>query len=101
MQKINNINKNKYLISFLIIFIIIAIPFSLSNRSDTFKAKILDENTIGYYQSNTCKISLTETLTENIGNNINVYINNADYPGLEYFGKITGVDKVNNLFFIS
>ena len=101
MQKINNINKNKYLISLLIIFIIIAIPFSLSNRSDTFKAKILDENTIGYYQSNTCKISLTETLTENIGNNINVYINNADYPGLECFGKITGVDKVNNLFFIS
>jgi len=101
MQKINNKNTSKYLIRFFIILLIIVLPFSLSNKSDSFEAKNLSEDSIGYYQSNTCKISLTETLIENIDGSNNIYINNADYPGLECFGKITGVDKVNNLFFVS
>ena len=51
--------KQKQYISALILFILI-VPFSLHSRSDDIEATLLNDSTIGYYQSTTCKISLFE-----------------------------------------
>ena len=87
-----------------IVFIIFALtlPFSIYDRTDDVAAIELSNSTVGYYQSTTCKISLLEFYSYNFDNrDIKIYINNNDYADLKCFGKITGVDKVNETFFVS
>ena len=86
---------------FLIIFILLLLPFSSLGSGNSISAKEIDDSTLGYYQSNTCKISLLEVLSKNLTNTNRVYVNNNDYVGLECFGKVTGLDKVNDTFSIS
>ena len=93
-------NKQRLFRSILILLILI-IPFLLHNRSDDIEAISLDDSTVGYYQSTTCKISLIEFYLKNKGNFENVYFNNNDYADINCFGKITGVDKVNNIYSVS
>ena len=92
--------KQKIITSILILLILI-IFFLLHNRSDDIEAIRLDDSAVGYYQSTTCKISLIEFYLKNRDNLKNVYLNNNDYADINCFGKITGVDKVNNTFSVS
>jgi hypothetical protein len=85
-----------FLISFLVI-----IPFSLSDKSDNISPPILNDTTVGYYQSTTCKISLMEFYLENIEKTSEIYINNNNYADINCFGKITGVDINNEKYFVS
>ncbi len=86
----------------LVIFIALTIPLSIYDRNDDVEAQVLSDSTVGYYQSTTCKISLLEFYSYNFdNNNIKIYFNNNDYADLKCFGKITGVDKVKNTFFVS
>ena len=94
-------NKKYKILLFSLTFFIIFFPFYFHENSDNFEAKIVNESTIGYYQSTTCKISLYEVLLTNIGNSKTFYINNNDYVGIECFGKVTGLDLVNDVFIIS
>ena len=97
MEKI----KKKYLYVILL-FAILILPFSISQRNDPINPQPIDDSTVGYYQSTTCKISLLEFYSYNFdNNNIKIYFNNNDYADLKCFGKITGVDKVKNTFFVS
>tara|TARA_B100000674_G_scaffold495156_1_gene521746 strand:+ start:1558 stop:3594 length:2037 start_codon:yes stop_codon:yes gene_type:complete len=89
-------------INTLLIVITLTLPFSVYDRNDEIEAVELSDSTIGYYQSTTCKISLLEFYSNNFNNNdIKIYINNNDYVDIKCFGKITGVDKVNETFFVS
>ena len=89
-------------LNILLIVIVLVLPFSIYDRTDDISGIELTDSTVGYYQSTTCKISLLEFYSYNFDNrNINIYINNNDYADLKCFGKITGVDKVNNTFFVS
>ncbi len=81
--------------------LIIFIPFSLYDSNDDIKAKTLDDSTVGYYQSTTCKISLLEFLIKNNNNSLELYYNNNDYADINCFGKITGLDKVNDRYLVS
>jgi len=92
--------KQKQYISALILFILI-VPFSLHSRSDDIEATLLNDSTIGYYQSTTCKISLFEFYFANRKISENIYFNNNDYADINCFGKITGVDKVNDTYSVS
>ncbi len=92
--------KQKLITSILILLILI-IPFLLHNRTDDIEAIRLDDSAVGYYQSTTCKISLIEFYLKNRDNLKSVYLNNNDYADINCFGKITGVDKVNNTFSVS
>ena len=74
----------------LLLLIIIFIPFSIYDSSDDIEAVTLDDTSIGYYQSTTCKISLLEFLIQN-NNDLELYYNNNDYADINCFGKITGV----------
>ena len=86
---------------FLIIFILLLLPFSSLGNGNSIGAKEINDSSLGYYQSNTCKISLLDVLSKNLTNTNRVYVNNNDYVGLECFGKVTGLDKVNDTFSIS
>src|SRR6056300_1931258 len=92
-------NKNIYLV--LTILIIGIIPFVIHDSSDNIEPKIINDSSIGYYQSTTCKISLSEVIFSNIGNTEKLYFNNNGYAGGECFGKVTGLDKVKDVFFVS
>ncbi len=84
----------------LLLLIIIFIPFSLFDSTDDIEAVALDDTSIGYYQSTTCKISLLEFLIQN-NNDLELYYNNNDYADINCFGKITGLDKVNDKYLVS
>ena len=92
--------KTKVLNIFLLLFIII-LPFSINDRNDDVEAQVLSKTTVGYYQSTTCEISLFEYLIKNIGNDLNFYFNNNNYADINCFGKITGLDVVNETFIVS
>ncbi len=86
---------------FILLFVILILPFSFSQKNDPINSKPIDDSTIGYYQSTTCKISLFEVLSKNLNLDKKLYINNNDYAGIECFGKVTGLDKVGDTFFLS
>ena len=73
----------------------------MHSRSDDIEATLLNDSTIGYYQSTTCKISLFEFYFANRKISENIYFNNNDYADINCFGKITGVDKVNDTYSVS
>jgi hypothetical protein len=92
--------KTKLYLSSLLILILL-LPFSLSDKQDNIDPEVLSDSSIGYYQSTTCKISLVEFYTKNLNNSINVYFNNNDYADVRCFGKITGVDRLDNSYMVS
>ena len=92
--------KNIFL-TLITILIFIVIPFSLTSIGDDISAQIIDEKSVGFYQSNTCKISLFQVLAKNFSNINKIYVNNNPYPGLQCFGKVTGLDLVNETYILS
>ena len=97
-------NKEKIIKPSLLILLLIAIifsPFVIRNGGDGIAPKTIDDSSIGYYQSTTCNLSLIEVMLKNLNNKNKLYINNNDYVGIECFGKVTGLDKVNDTFFLS
>lgn len=86
---------------FILLFAILILPFSISRNNDQISAQSINDSTVGYYQSTTCQISLFEVLSKNLNTDKKLYINNNNYAGIECFGKVTGLDKVGNTFFLS
>ena len=92
--------KSKIIIPFFLLLLII-LPFGIFDNKDEINAIELSDSTIGYYQSTTCKISLFEFYLENFRSDKDFYINENNYADINCFGKITGVDKVNDSFMVS
>ena len=59
-------------IPIFILFLIILLPFAITDRNDNVTPKILSESTVGYYQSTTCNISFLEFIFVNSNNNISM-----------------------------
>ena len=94
-------NKLKNIALIVFIFLLILTPFNTSSFQDNMPAIEINESSLGYYQSNTCKISLVEVLSKNISNLSNITINPNSYPGLECLGKVTGLDLIGKKFVLS
>jgi hypothetical protein len=93
--------KNKNLsLALLVIFFIILFPFSRHDSQDIYNPLVVDDISIGYYQSTTCNISLFEVYFENLSNK-NIRYNSHNYAGLECYGKVTGVDKAGDSYIVS
>ena len=92
-------NKNSFL-AFLVIFFIIIFPFASHDSEDIYNPLPIDDLSIGYYQSTTCNISLSEVYLQNLENE-NLRYNAHNYAGLDCYGKVTGVDKVGDTFIVS
>ena len=92
---------NKYLLTSLLLIFIIVFPFWSESSKNIYPAIEVNDSSIGYYQSTTCNISLLNVAINNYGNKLNLKFNNNNYAGIECFGKVTGLDKVNDLYIIS
>lgn len=92
---------NKYLLTSLLLIFIIVFPFWNESSKNIYPAIEVNDSSIGYYQSTTCNISLLNVVMNNYGNKLNLKFNNNNYAGIECFGKVTGLDKVNDIYIIS
>ena len=93
--------KNRITLHIFLIFIILFLPFWVHNSSDDIVPKEINESNLDYYRSTTCNISLFEVVRENLNNEvkINYYLNN--YVRADCFGKVTGLDLINNKYQVS
>jgi len=86
----------------IFIFLILIIPWSLSNYTDDITPEKITSD-LRFYEINTCEISLFEFLF----NNFNVIyqdhykIRFNDYSSIKCFGQITGIDQIGYVFYIS
>lgn len=94
-------NLYKNLVATCLIILILIVPFFSSDKKDSVEPKIINDQTIGYYQSTTCNISFWEVVLKNTDNQDNLYFNSNPYPGTECYGKVTGLDKVGNKYIVS
>ena len=99
-MKLSNFSIKNALLVLIIIFIVI-FPFWNESSDNIYPAIPINESSIGYYQSTTCNISMLNVAKENLNNNVEIKYNNNNYPGIECFGKVTGLDKVNNIYIVS
>ena len=91
----------KSLLMFFIILIAIIFPFWKESSENIYPAIKVNDSSIGYYQSTTCNISLLNVFKENINSDLKIRYNNNNYAGIECFGKVTGLDKVNDTYIVS
>ena len=93
---------NKLLVgNLLLVFIICLIPFFSSEKNDQIEPVLIEDSTVGYYQSTTCKISLSEVISKNYKNLDDIKLNFVSYPELRCFGKVTGLDKKSSFYIVS
>ena len=92
---------SKNFILFILALMVIISPFIIHDSNDGINARVLSDSTVGYYQSTTCKISLSEFYLMNHAEDLNIYYNNNNYADINCFGKITGLDKVGQKYYVS
>ena len=92
---------NTYIKLTILLLLIIFLPFINSDLNDEVKPIELTNDTIGYYQSTTCKISLSEFFITNLNSELKIFYNINNYADINCFGKITGLDKVDETFIVS
>lgn len=90
-----------YIKSPVLLFLLIFLPFINSDLNDDIKPVQLTDEAVGYYQSTTCKISLSEFFLTNLDSELKIFYNINNYADINCFGKITGLDKVNETFIVS
>lgn len=93
-------SKDKLLIV-LIILVVTTFPFTIHNSNDFYEPQEINKSSVGYYQSTTCNISLSEVYFSNLGNERTIKYNPNNYAGIECYGKVTGLDLVDNVYIVS
>ena len=86
---------------FILVFSLLLTPWSIGDYGDTVAAKKISDETIGYYQINTCKITFSEVVFKNINNDVDIKYNINSYSDINCFGKITGLDYIDNKYVVS
>ena len=96
-MKQNNLTYSKV----LLIILIVAVPFSVSNFTDDTKAVELTEDSLKYYQTTPCKISYVEFLLNGYSEEISS-IRLANSEDIQCFGKINyALNSVSSSIFKS
>ena len=98
-----NISNKKYFYSkIILIFLLLVVPFSVSNFSDVITPQKITSD-LAFYEINTCSISLFEFLLENpnVIYQDHYKIKFNDYSSARCFGQITGIDQIGYVFYIS
>ena len=94
-------SKNRITFHIFLIFLTLFLPFWVHNSSDDIVAKEINESSLDYYRSTTCNISLFEVVRENLNNEIEIIYHTNNYVRADCFGKVTGLDFVNNKYQVS
>tara|TARA_B100000579_G_scaffold102572_1_gene81647 strand:+ start:1631 stop:3619 length:1989 start_codon:yes stop_codon:yes gene_type:complete len=80
------------------LILIVLLPFLISQNENDLDPVPINDESIGYYQTNTCKISLIDVVVTNSNKNIEYKLNN--YSGIDCYGKVTGLDKVGTKYIV-
>ena len=94
------VNNNVIKLIFVAIFAIF--PFFISDYMDDITPEKITSD-LRFYEINTCSISIGELLINNINVSYQDHyrIVTNDYSSIKCFGTITGIDQINNVFYIS
>ena len=94
------LKQKKYLLVFL--FLLSILPWIVSDYTDQISPEKITSD-LRFYEINTCKISIGEFLVSNSNvlyqDHYKLRFNN--YSSIRCFGKITGIDQINHVFYIS
>ena len=96
------IKKNNLIYKIILVLFFTILPWSLNNSSNDINAiEVTDD--LSFYEINTCEFSLTEILIKNpkITYQKHFKIRPNNYSSMSCFGKITGIDRVGNIFYLS
>ena len=96
------IKKNKIIYKLILVLLFTILPWSLNNSSNDIDAiEVTDD--LSFYEINTCEFSLTEILIKNpkITYQKHFKIRPNNYSSIRCFGKITGIDRIGNIFYLS
>ena len=95
-------DKKIFSLKIFVLILLIFIPFSLSDYSDSIVPDKITSD-LAFYEVNTCKISLYEFLIYNSNviyqDHYKIRFNN--YSSIGCFGQITGIDQIGYTFYIS
>ena len=91
----------KQCIGLVLLLSLIILPFWKNASNNIYDPVEINDSTIGFYQSTTCNMSLISVVKKNFQNDLNLRFNNNNYAGVECFGKVTGLDKVGDIYILS
>lgn len=94
----------KYLnsIKVVLVLLIIVLPWTITTKDQSLEIESISDE-LGFYQSNTCTISLFEFYQKNFNTTYqNHYrVNLNFFSPTNCFGRLTGIDRVGDTFYIS
>ena len=93
-----NTERKNLFIKLIFLLLIIVLPWSFNPSN--LEAPFINEDTLGFYKSNTCELNFGEFLLNNL-NNKKVEYNLDTFSSINCFGKINGVDIINNNYVVS
>jgi len=91
----------KQWIGLVLLLSLIILPFWKNASNNIYDPVEINDSTIGFYQSTTCNMSLISVVKKNLQNDLDLRFNNNNYAGVECFGKVTGLDKVGDIYILS
>jgi hypothetical protein len=85
----------------LIIFVLLAVPWQINDNSSIEPEFITSD--LSFYETNTCDISLISFLkvNPNVVYQDHYVIRGNNYSAINCYGTITGIDQINDVFYIS
>ena len=94
--------KKNFLLKLILLLLFLVLPWTINNSSDELNAQEITDD-LSFYQINTCEFSLMEIIIENpkITYQKHFKLRPNNYSSYRCFGKITGIDRIGNTFFIS
>ena len=103
MNNLFEITKEKKVaLKIVLLLLVTIIPWSLNNSSNEIAPMQVTDD-LSFYEINTCEFSLAEILIKNpnISYQKHYKLRPNNYSSVRCFGKITGIDRIGNTFYLS
>ena len=96
------IKEKKLVLKIVLLLLVTIIPWSLNNSSNEITPMQVTDD-LSFYEINTCEFSLAEILIKNpnISYQKHYKLRPNNYSSVRCFGKITGIDRIGNTFYLS
>ena len=96
------IKEKKVTLKIVLLLLVTIIPWSLNNSSNEIAPMQVTDD-LSFYEINTCEFSLAEILIKNpnISYQKHYKLRPNNYSSVRCFGKITGIDRIGNTFYLS
>jgi|TARA_B100001094_G_scaffold330996_1_gene397834 hypothetical protein len=89
----------KKLLKILMLMTVLLLPFSVNSTGSDLTSQYLTDSTVGFYQTNTCEFSFANFAINNLDNQ-KIIIKNDFSSSINCFGKVNGVDIINESYYV-